>query len=183
MLQAADILIYHSNLVPVGQDQKQHIEMTRDIATKFNNIFGEVLVLPGAVHPRVDRRGARHRRAEDVQELRQQHRHLRGGQASQAEGHVHRDRLHAGRGAQGPRRPPPPSCCSGSWPRPQETAEWAARYRAGGMGYGEVKKRVLELLDETFAPFRERRKELEADPAYVEDVLADGGRRPAPRPR
>ena len=60
---------------------------------------------------------------------------------------------------------------------PAETAEWEARYRAGGMGYGDVKKRLLELLDETFSPFREKRKALEADPAYVEDVLTDGGRR------
>ena len=60
---------------------------------------------------------------------------------------------------------------------PQETREWEDRYRAGGMGYGDVKKRLLELLDQTFGPYRERRRELAADPAYVEDVLAEGGRK------
>ncbi len=60
---------------------------------------------------------------------------------------------------------------------PEETEEWAARYRAGGLGYGEVKKRLLQLIDETFGPFRQRRKELDADPGYVDDVLADGARR------
>ena len=60
---------------------------------------------------------------------------------------------------------------------PEETAEWEARYKAGGMGYGEVKKRLLELIDEYFAPVRERRRELEADPGYVVDVLRDGGLR------
>jgi len=60
---------------------------------------------------------------------------------------------------------------------PEETAEWEARYKAGGMGYGEVKKRLLELTDEYFAPARRRRQELEADPGYVMDVLKDGGMR------
>jgi tryptophanyl-tRNA synthetase len=59
----------------------------------------------------------------------------------------------------------------------EETAEWEARYKAGGMGYGEVKKRLLELINEYFAPFRERRRELEKDPGYITDVLKDGGAR------
>jgi tryptophanyl-tRNA synthetase len=58
-----------------------------------------------------------------------------------------------------------------------EKAEWEDRYRAGGMGYGDVKKRLLELVDEYFAPFRERRRHLEKDPAFVTDVLREGGLR------
>ena len=46
VLMAADILIYDSNIVPVGDDQKQHLEVTRDIAIKFNNLYGEVFVVP-----------------------------------------------------------------------------------------------------------------------------------------
>ena len=60
---------------------------------------------------------------------------------------------------------------------PGETAEWEARYKAGGMGYGDVKKRLLELIDDYFAPHRERRRELERDTDYVTDVLKDGGLR------
>ena len=60
---------------------------------------------------------------------------------------------------------------------PAETAEWAERYRRGGMGYGEAKKRLAELYEQRFTPPRERRQQLVNDPAYVEDVLADGGRR------
>jgi tryptophanyl-tRNA synthetase len=60
---------------------------------------------------------------------------------------------------------------------PDEIAHWEERYRRGGMGYGEIKQRLYELLDETFAPFRDRRKALEADPGYVQDVLRDGGLR------
>ena len=59
----------------------------------------------------------------------------------------------------------------------EETAEWEARYKAGGTGYGEVKKRLLELINEYFAPARDRRRELEDDPGYVMDVLREGGMR------
>jgi tryptophanyl-tRNA synthetase len=58
-----------------------------------------------------------------------------------------------------------------------ECEEWAARYRAGGMGYGEVKTRLYELVDIHFAPYRERRRELAASPDYVMDVLREGGAR------
>jgi tryptophanyl-tRNA synthetase len=58
-----------------------------------------------------------------------------------------------------------------------ETAEWEARYRKGGMGYGEVKTRLLQLVDEHFAPYRERRRNLAASPDYVMDVLREGGAR------
>jgi tryptophanyl-tRNA synthetase len=60
---------------------------------------------------------------------------------------------------------------------PEETAEWETRYKAGGMGYGDVKKRLLQLVDETFAPYRARRRELETDPDYVMDVITEGGKR------
>jgi len=58
-----------------------------------------------------------------------------------------------------------------------ETAEWDARYRKGGMGYGDAKKRVAELFEEKFGPARQRRRILETDPTLVEDVLAAGGKK------
>ena len=78
VLQAADIVIYDANVVPVGADQKQHIEMTRDLAVKFNTAYrAEVLVLPEPyIVPEVAIVPG-HRRPEDVQELRQHHRDLR----------------------------------------------------------------------------------------------------------
>jgi tryptophanyl-tRNA synthetase len=60
---------------------------------------------------------------------------------------------------------------------PDEAEAFAERYRAGGMGYGEVKKRLAELFEETFGPARERRLALENDPDTVEDALRDGARR------
>ena len=74
---AADILIYDSDLVPVGKDQKQHIEMTRDLAVKINETYRRRLQAAGAAHSRRDRDCSRHRRPEDEQELRQHHRHFR----------------------------------------------------------------------------------------------------------
>ena len=64
----------------------------------------------------------------------------------------------------------------------QETAEWDARYRKGGMGYGEAKKRLFELFEERFAGPRAQRAELLADPSYVDDVLPKAARRPARSP-
>jgi tryptophanyl-tRNA synthetase len=176
VLQAADILIYLSELVPVGRDQKQHLEMTRDIAGKFNQQFGEVFVIPEpyildstAVVPGVD-----------------------GGKMSKSysneigifdEGNVLKKKVMSivtdsapVEAAKDPSASTPFLLLS-LMASEDETAEWKARYQAGGMGYGEVKKRLLELIDEYFAPFRERRRELEKDPAYVMDVLRDGGTR------
>ena len=69
VLMAADILIYDSNVVPVGRDQKQHLEITRDIAIKFNEQYGQTSVIATA-NPRGGRRRARHRWPENEQELR-----------------------------------------------------------------------------------------------------------------
>jgi tryptophanyl-tRNA synthetase len=176
VLQAADILIYLADLVPVGQDQKQHVEMTRDIAGKFNQQFGDVFVIPEpyildstAVVPGVDGRKMSKSYANEIgifdegKPLRKKVMSIVTDSAAVEE-------------AKDP---------TGSTPflllrllaTPEETSEWDARYRKGGMGYGEVKNRLCELIEEKFGPYRERRRELEADPDYVADVLADGGRR------
>jgi len=176
VLQAADILIYLPDIVPVGQDQKQHIEITRDLATKFNNEFGEVFKVPDAyiieetaIVPGVDG----HKMSKSY-----------GNEIQLTEtGKALRKKVMAivtdSTPVEEPKDP------DGSTPflllklmaSEDETAEWRQRYERGGMGYGEVKQRLYELIEEFFAPFRERRRELEGDRAYVDDVLADGGRR------
>ncbi len=114
VLQAADILLYDADVVPVGQDQKQHLEITRDIAERFNHVYGEVFRLPKpyildavAVVPG-------HRRAEDVQELRQHDRDLRRPEGDPQEVQEDRHRQHARRGAQEPRDGQSLSTCSSS---------------------------------------------------------------------
>jgi tryptophanyl-tRNA synthetase len=176
VLQAADILIYLSQVVPVGQDQKQHLEMTRDIAGKFNQQFGEIFVIPEpyildttAVVPGIDGRKMSKSYGNEVGIF--------------DEGSVLKKKIMSivtdSAPVESPKDPSTstPFLLLSLLAPADETAEWEARYKAGGMGYGDVKKRLLELVNEYFAPFRERRRELEKDPGYVRDVLKDGGAR------
>jgi tryptophanyl-tRNA synthetase len=176
VLQAADILIYLADIVPVGQDQKQHLEMTRDIAGKFNQQFGDVFTIPEpyildttAVVPGIDGRkmsksyGNEIGLFEEGKDLKKKVMSIVTDSAP----------------VEAPKDPAQstPFLLLSLLASAVEKAEWEARYKAGGMGYGDVKKRLLELIEEYFAPFRERRRELERDPAYVLDVLRDGGMR------
>jgi tryptophanyl-tRNA synthetase len=176
VLMAADILIYHSDVVPVGQDQKQHIEIARDLASKFNNQFGDILKLPDAyilestaVVPGVDGRKMSKSYGNEIGIFEE------GKSLKKKVMSIVTDSTPV-------EEPKDPSASTpflllALMADPAETAEWEERYRRGGMGYGDVKKRVLQLLDQTFGPYRDRRRELAADHAYVEDVLADGGRK------
>ena len=176
VLQAADILIYLSDLVPVGQDQKQHLEMTRDIAAKFNQQFGEVFTIPEpyildstAVIPGVDGRKMSKSYGNEIGIFEE------GGALKKKVMSIVTDSAPV----EAPKDPSEstPYLLLKLLATPGESAEWEARYRAGGMGYGDVKKRLLELINDYFAPFREKRRELEKDPGYVNDVLRDGGAR------
>lgn len=175
-LQAADILIYRSNLVPVGADQKQHIEVTRDIAAKFNQTFGEVLTLPEpriladtAVVPGLD--GQKMSKSYDnTIEI-----FAEPGQIKKRVMRIVTDSTPV-------EEPKNPDTCNvfallRLVAEPDETAEWRGRYAAGGMGYGDVKKRLVSLLTDFFAEARERRAAMEKNLDFVEDVLADGARR------
>lgn len=176
ILQAADILIYRSHLVPVGKDQVQHIEMTADMAASFHAAYGcEVFVIPqaklneAAIVPGVD-----------------------GEKMSKSYGNtidLFEDAKSAKKKIMGIKTdstpvesPKNPDTCNvfallRLLASAEETAQWAERYRAGGMGYGDAKKRLAELFEAKFGPAREKRAALEKDAAYVEDVLREGGRK------
>jgi len=176
VLQAADILIFDSNLVPVGADQKQHIEVTRDIAQRFNAIYGELLVLPDehiiesvAVVPGVDGR-----------KMSKSYDNTIG--IFETEKQMKKKVMRIMTDSTPVEDPKNPDTCNvfallklvaGE----DELAEWKDKYQQGGMGYGSAKKRLLEILVEYFKPYRERRQELAADAGYVEQVLADGAQR------
>ena len=176
ILQAADILIYRSDAVPVGKDQAQHIEMTADIAGYFNNTYHcDVFVIPKAQHneaaivPGLDgeKMSKSYGNAIDIFE--------EPKQAKKKIMSIKTDSTPV-------EDPKDPDRCNvfallRLFADAAETAQWAERYRKGGTGYGEAKKRLAELYEAKFGPARERRKQLVNDPAYVEDVLADGGRR------
>jgi tryptophanyl-tRNA synthetase len=176
VLQAADILIFRSNAVPVGQDQKQHIEMTQDMQGKLNHLYGEVLVRPEpmireevAVVPGTD--GQKMSKSYD------NHIELFGN-AKQAKKRI----MGIKTDSTPVEDPKDPDKCNVMTllkllASPEEVADWQQRYRAGGMGYGEAKKRLHELFVETFAEARERYDQLKNNPDEVEAVLTDGGRR------
>jgi len=175
LLMAADILIYRSDLVPVGKDQVQHIEMTQDMAGYFNNTFREVFVRP---EPRLNE--APVVPGLDGQKMSKSYNNtieLFGEPKST------RKKIMSIKTDSTPVEDPkdPESCNLFALLKllapPTEAAEWERRYRAGGLGYGEAKKRLAELYEQTFGPRRERRAQWAARPDDVEDVLRSGAKR------
>jgi tryptophanyl-tRNA synthetase len=173
VLQAADILIVRANCVPVGQDQKQHIEVTRDIAQYFNNTYGELLAIPEpyipesvATVPGRDGRKMSKSYNNTIEifakddEVRQQIFSIVTDSASVAE----------------PKDPEKSMlyavlklfCDS------KDQEYWADRFRSGGLGYREVKQAIFDRYMEKFGSMRERRKQLDRRPDYVEEVLKNG---------
>ncbi len=176
VLMAADILIYRSDVVPVGMDQKQHIEITRDVATKFNNQFGDIFPLPDgyileetAVVPGIDGRKMSKSYGNEV-EMFLEPKALRKKVMS-----IVTDSSPV----EAPKDPDSsiPYLYLKLLLTPEEIDYWRGRYKAGGLGYGEVKQRLYEALESYFGPYREKRRELAKDTAYVEDVLREGARR------
>jgi len=177
VLQAADIVIYDSNLVPVGADQKQHIEMTRDIAGRFNRAFGaEVLVLPEpyivpdvAVVPGIDGQ----KMSKSYNNTIEIFQTPKATQKRCAQIVTDSTPLEA---------PKSPERCNvfallRLFASAEESEEIAGKYRAGGYGYGQAKKRLAELINERFDEARQRYAELLKDADFVRDVLAEGGRK------
>jgi len=176
VLQAADILIFDSELVPVGADQKQHIEITRDIAGYFNNTYGEIFVLPKehiiksvAIVPGVDGKKMSKSYNNTIE--------IFGPEKS-----VKKAIMRIVTDSTPVEEPKDPASCNvfallKLVASEDELKEWESKYRNGGMGYGEAKKRLAELIIEYFKPYREKRAKLEKDTKYVKEVLADGARR------
>jgi tryptophanyl-tRNA synthetase len=177
VLMAADILLFDTNAVPVGQDQRQHLEMTRDIAIKYNQIYGQTFVVPEAVI-----RG-------DVATVPG----LDGMKMSKSYGNtleifgdekvLRKKVMSIVMDSRTPAEPKPDAernlCIQLlKLVAPAEVADdFEARLRAGGLGYGDLKKALFEHVWTFFAPARARRAELLADTGYVEQVLKDGAER------
>jgi tryptophanyl-tRNA synthetase len=173
VLQAADILIVRANWVPVGQDQKQHIEVTRDIALRFNNTYGEVLTVPEpyiradvAVVPGRDGRKMSKSYGNTI-ELFAPEKELKSQIYS-----IVTDSATVGE----PKDPDKSNLYAilKLFSTPAEQQAWSDRFRAGGLGYGEVKKAIFEKFMERFGAARRRREELAAQPDFVETVLRQG---------
>ncbi len=173
VLMAADILLYDSDIVPVGRDQKQHLEVTRDIAIKMNEIFGDIFKLPEpaiqestAVVPGLD--GAKMSKSyNNTIEL-------------FAPESVLRKKIMGIKTDSTPVEAPKPvedSVILALHKLVAPEADHLAMendFRSGGVGYGDLKKRLFGAVWEYFAPFRARRAEFEADPGHVEKILSAG---------
>src|SRR5882672_8458498 len=177
VLMAADILIYDSNVVPVGQDQKQHVEITRDIAIKFNEQYGETFVIPepqirGAVAkvPGTDGEKMSKSYGNTIE--------IFGDEKS-----VRKKVMAIKMDSRTPQEPKPDPDQNLAIQllklvAPAEVSkDFENRLRAGGLGYGDLKKALFEHYWNCFAEARNKRAELVANLDYVNKVLADGAAR------
>jgi tryptophanyl-tRNA synthetase len=173
VLMAADILMYDSDVVPVGEDQVQHIEVCRDLAASFNHLFGETFVMPkskvldnSARVPGTD--GEKMSKSygntldvfEDPKVLRKQIMRI----------------VTDSRPMEQPKEPATDHLFQlySLFAADAQREAMAAKYRQGGFGYGEVKKGLADLAVDYFAEARSRRAELESKPDQVRQILADG---------
>ncbi len=177
VLMAADILAYDSNVVPVGRDQKQHVEVTRDIAIKFNLLYGDTFVVP---EPRIQDAVAVVP-GTDGQKMSKSY-----GNTIELFGEEKATRKRIMSIVMDSRTPaePKPDADQNSALQllklvapPEVGRDYEERLRAGGLGYGDLKKTLFQLCWDSFAPARARRAELESNRDYVDQILADGARR------
>jgi tryptophanyl-tRNA synthetase len=190
VLMAADILLYATDVVPVGKDQVQHLEMTRDIAVKFNAAF-----VPNydAADPDGEKTGARgilklpkvlvqEGAASSVPGVDGQKMSKSYGNTIElfADDATVKKRIMSIKSDSTPVDAPkdpestPIFALLSLFAKDDERREIERTFREGGMGYGHYKARLLELFHETLGPARARRRELEGDAAYVDSVLAEG---------
>jgi len=177
VLMAADILMYDANLVPVGRDQKQHVEMTRDIAIKFNQTYGETFVIPEpeiraevATVPGLDGQKMSKSYGNTVE--------IFGDEKA-----IRKKIMGIKMDSRTPAEPKPDADQNLAIQllklvAPADVSkDFEDRLRVGGLGYGDLKKALFEYYWNYFAPFRAKRAELAANLDYVNQVLADGAQR------
>ncbi|MDP8262622.1 MAG: tryptophan--tRNA ligase [Candidatus Ancaeobacter aquaticus] len=173
VLMASDILIYKPDLVPVGKDQKQHIEVTRDLATKFNCTYKKYFKLPNehilphyAIIPGIDgqKMSKSYKNTIDIfaeeNQLKKRVMSIKTDSTPIAE-------------------PKDPSQCTvynlySLFATSEEKDDMAKRYREGGTGYKDFKEALLKKITTYFSPYYEKRRELSEDPRYIHALLEEG---------
>ena len=173
VLMAADILIVDADIVPVGKDQKQHVEVTRDIAQRFNFIFGETLKVPedrimedAGVVPGIDGQKMSKSYGNSIDIF------LEGKELKNRVMSIVTDSAPV----EEPKDPDTNNVYNllKFFVSPEENEEWRQKFVKGGLKYVEAKKRLIAAMDETFGAAREKRKELKTRPDFVRDVLREG---------
>ena len=173
VLMASDILIYKSNAVPVGKDQKQHLEITRDLAIKFNQTYGDIFPIPEPIIPEEVAVVP----GTDGQKMSKSYNNtieLFGNEKQ-----IRKKIMAIPTDSTPMEDPKDPDNCNifklySLFATPEEKADLAAKYRGGNFGYGHAKQALFEIYMDYFAPMRKHREELEKDPAYIESVLKKG---------
>jgi tryptophanyl-tRNA synthetase len=173
VLMAADILLYQANIIPVGKDQKQHVEITRDIALRFNSLYGDIFTIPEpqisddvAVIPGTD--GQKMSKTygntidifEDEKSLKKKVMKIVTDSTP----------------VEDPKNPDEDNLFAlyRLFADPVKVEHMRERYLKGGLGYGEVKKELFGLIWEYFEPFRKKRSELSKDRGEVIRILRKG---------
>jgi tryptophanyl-tRNA synthetase len=177
VLMAADILIYDSNVVPVGRDQKQHVEMTRDMATRFNETYGETFILPEskireevAVVPGTDGEKMSKSYGNTIE--------IFGDEKA-----IRKKIMGITMDSRTPAEPKPDAEKNIAIQLLKLVAsadvaqDYENRLRAGGLGYGDLKKALFENYWNYFAEARKKRAELAANLDHVNKILSDGAAR------
>ena len=177
VLMASDILIYQSDLVPVGKDQKQHLEMTRDLAIRFNQVYKkDVFKIPEpiisesvAVVPGTDGQKMSKSYNNTIE--------LFGEEKA-----IRKKIMSIPTDSTPMEAPKDPDKCNifalyKLFSSQEQIDALAAKYRAGNFGYGHAKQALFEAYMEFFAPMRKRREELLKDPGYIEELLKKGAER------
>jgi len=176
ILMAADILIYDSDVVPVGKDQKQHIEITRDLAVKMNEAFGTIFKLPEArikaateTVPGIDGQKMSKSYGNNIDIFGDEKEMRKRVMSIVTDSTV----------VEAP-KDPEKSTIFKLYSLVASKDEFAAmreKFLKGGTGYGDFKKQLFEKLWEYFAPMRKRREEILSDKSYIDDVLEKGATR------
>ena len=173
VLMAADILLFQAEKVPVGKDQKQHLEITRDIASSFNSNFGETFVLPEpviedslAVIPGID--GQKMSKSYDNTIC-----------MFEEEKKMRKRIMKIKTDSRGVDEPKDPDSCTvftlyKLFASSEQVESLRNNYIAGGMGYGDAKQLLFEVIRDYFKPFKEKRDQLAADPQKVKDIMMMG---------
>ena len=183
VLMAADILLYQANIVPVGEDQRQHVELARDIAQRFNSLYGETFAMPTTHLPTV---GARIMGLDDPEK--------KMSKSTEGEGHainlldepakIRKKIMRATTDS----NPAVDFATVGPGVRNllsifQAFTEWPdeqVKSHFAGMRYGDLKKQVAEAVVAAIEPMQQRYREITADPGYIAKVLDDGAAKVSP---
>jgi tryptophanyl-tRNA synthetase len=176
VLMAADILLFGSDVVPVGQDQKQHVEIARDLAITVNKQLGPIFKLP---EPLI-REDVKTIPGLDGRKMSKSYNNVIPFLAPPSE--MRKAVLRIVTDSKRPEEPKDPETCNvfnifKHFAEPERVEARREQYRAGGVGYGEMKEELLAVLEKTFGPLRARYESLLADPAGLDRLLEQGAER------